>query len=320
MLREQEQRAAHPEGDEDRARDRAREPAVLEEVQVEHRVLDAVLPVREEGEDRGRDGRRGQDAAGGPAVLGPGDDRVHERGHADRRQQRARQVGAVAPGVLRLGDEGGHGGQAERHDRQVDQEDRAPPEVVEHEAAEQRPRREAERVHRAPDADGPGVLVGREDLQGDREGGGEQQRPADAHAGPRRDQLPRGTGESGDQRADAEQGEPRDQHLLAAVAVGGAARGEQQAGLHERVGVDHPLDVGGGRAQLLGEGGDRHVQDGVVEQHGELRQADHSQDQPPPGMAPVGPGRLEGRHTGPFSGSRRLRRGAAGVLRKSLRD
>ena len=44
----------------------------------------------------------------------------------------------------------------------------------------------------------------------------------------------------------------------------------------------------GGRAQLPGEGGDRHVQDGVVEQHGELREADDAEDQPALGVAPGG--------------------------------
>ena len=86
----------------------------------------------------------------------------------------------------------------------------------------------------------------------------------------------------------AEQDETRDQHLLAAVAVGRAARREQQPGLHQRVRVDHPLDVGGARAQLPGEGGDRDVQHGVVEQHGELREADDTEDQPALGVALAG--------------------------------
>lgn len=185
-------------------------------------------------------------------MLGARDDREHERGHADRRQQRADQVRTVRPGGaargsggghvagrgLRLGHEDHHGGQAERRDRQVDQEDRAPPEVVQHEAAEQGARGKAERVDRAPYADRLRMLVRSEDLHHDGQCRGEQQRSAHAHAGPRGDQLPGGVGKSGHQRSSAEQHEPRDQHLLAAVAIGRAACGEQQPRLYERVGVD----------------------------------------------------------------------------------
>ena len=136
-----------------------------------------------------------------------------------------------------------------------------------------------------PEADRLDPLAVVEDLHHDGERGGHQQRAADAHAGAGGDQLAAAVRETGHQRADAEQGQARDQHLLAAVAVGGAARGEQQTGLDQRIRVDHPLDVGGGRVQLPGEGGDRDVQDGVVEQHGELGETDDAEDQPALGMA-----------------------------------
>jgi hypothetical protein len=48
VLGEQEQRARHAERHEDRARDRADELLVAEEVHVEHRVLGAQLPQHEE--------------------------------------------------------------------------------------------------------------------------------------------------------------------------------------------------------------------------------------------------------------------------------
>ena len=69
------------------------------------------------------------------------------------------------------------------------------------------------------------------------------------------------------------------------VAVGGAARGEQKPRLDQRVRVDHPLDVRGRGVQLPGEGGDRHVQHGVVEQHGQLGETDDAEDQPALGVA-----------------------------------
>ncbi len=177
---------------------------------------------------------------------------------------------------------------ATQDDRDVDEEDRAPPEVVEDESAEQRARRETEGGDGRPDADRLDAFGVVEDLTTTASVVVSSSALADAHPGTGRDELAGGLGETGHERADAEQGEAHHQHLLPPVAVRRAARGEQQTRLDERVGVDHPLHVGGGCVQLRGEGGDRDVEDGVVEQHHELGQADDAEDQPALRMPLVG--------------------------------
>ena len=58
------------------------------------------------------------------------------------------------------------------------------------------------------------------------------------------DHLVGDVGEGAEQRADAEHDEARLQRTLAAEAVAEGAGGEQQAGEHEAVGVDDPLQLG----------------------------------------------------------------------------
>jgi len=53
----------------------------------------------------------------------------------------------------------------------------------------------------------------------------------------------------------AEDGEPREQHSLAADPVGQGARRQQQGGEDQVVRVDHPLQLARGGAQLAYQGG-----------------------------------------------------------------
>ena len=60
------------------------------------------------------------------------------------------------------------------------------------------------------------------------------------------------------ERADAEDGQADGEEAVATEPVAEAAGGEQQAGEHERVGVDDPLQLAGGRAEAaLGSSGGR---------------------------------------------------------------
>ena len=68
-----------------------------------------------------------------------------------------------------------------------------------------------------------------------------QRAGADEHVGRRR--------EGREQRADAEDGETDRQEAVAAEPVTEASRGEQQAGEHQRVGVDDPLQLAGRRPE-----------------------------------------------------------------------
>ena len=70
---------------------------------------------------------------------------------------------------------------------------------------------------------------------------------------------------------DAERHEPEEQQPAAAVAVGQGASDEQQAREGEDVRVHHPLELAGGRVEVLGERRQRDVEDRVVEADREQR-------------------------------------------------
>ena len=73
-------------------------------------------------------------------------------------------------------------------------------------------------------------------------------------------------------------GQPGQQHALAAEPVGQAAEGQQQRGEDQVVGVDDPLQLGGGGMQLADHGGQRHVHQGRVEVDQERREQQRDQD------------------------------------------
>ena len=102
-----------------------------------------------------------------------------------------------------------------------------------------------------------------------------------------------GVGERRQRRADAEDGEPAGQRPVAAEAVAEAARGEQQAGEHDDVRVDDPLQLAGRRAQAALVGAvrqrrQRDVQDRVVERDHDEADAQHQQREPPPAVGDLG--------------------------------
>ena len=80
--------------------------------------------------------------------------------------------------------------------------------------------------------------------------------------------------------ADAEQHDAELQRTLASVAVGQAAGGEQQAGEHEHVGVDDPLDLAVRGAEVDDQRRDRDVEDRVVHHDDQQAHAEHAEDQP----------------------------------------
>ena len=127
----------------------------------------------------------------------------------------------------------------------VDEEHRAPPEVVEQQAADERPDRAAGAGEAGPDGDRPAPLVGREDVGEDRQRRRHDQRRADAHDRPGGDELA-GRVPTARRTSDAE-AEDRQaglQRALAAEPVAEGAGRQQQAGEDEGVGVDDPLELG----------------------------------------------------------------------------
>ncbi len=149
---------------------------------VDQRVPAAPLPAHEEDQERQTEGQRYQrdriqEARAAAQPLDAEDDAEHPgRGH-----QRAQHVPRAVLAAARLGQQPAGQRQDHGHQRDVDQEDRAPPEVLDQEAADDRPGGGADRGDRGPDPDGerPLPAVG-EDLTHDRQCGGHDHRAADA--------------------------------------------------------------------------------------------------------------------------------------------
>ncbi len=95
---------------------------------------------------------------------------------------------------------------------------------------------------------------------------------------------------------DAEDREAHGERALPAEAVTERTEGEQEPGEHERVRVDHPLEVGDAGAEVSLEGGKRDVDDRVVDHDDQQAHAQHGEGEPPAVVRPL----------------RRRRRGAPG--------
>ena len=89
-----------------------------------------------------------------------------------------------------------------------------------------------------------------------------------------------GVGDGGHGGADQEEAQAGLQGALAAEAVADGAGGEEQAGEHQGVGVDHPLERAGGGVELPGQRGQGHVQAGVADDDDQQARAQHGEDRP----------------------------------------
>ena len=102
------------------------------------------------------------------------------------------------------------------------------------------------------------------------------------------DELVDAAGEGGGGRRDAEDHEADGERTLAAEPVAQRTEGEEEAGEHQRVRVDHPLQSGDARAQVALEGGERDVDDGVVDHDDEQAHAEHREGEPAPLVPDLG--------------------------------
>ena len=91
--------------------------------------------------------------------------------------------------------------------------------------------------------------------------------------------------------AGGEQRQPGDERPLASDPVGEAARDEHQAAEHQRIGVDDPLELAGGRVELSHERRQDDVQHGVVQRDDQERHTQHRERQPARGAGAAAPAR-----------------------------
>ena len=171
----------------------------------------------------------------------------------------------------------------DRGQRHVDDEDRPPPEVLEQDAADHRAERDAEARGRGPDADRHRALarVG-EDADQQRERRRHDERGPGAHDGAGDDQPVDAARVGGRRRRGSEHREPGEQRAAAAEAIPERAGQQQQSREHEGVGVDHPLQLAHVGVEVAHQGGERDVDDRVVDDDREQAQAQHAQRQPAP--------------------------------------
>jgi hypothetical protein len=165
----------------------------------------------------------------------------------------------------------------------VDQEDGAPPEVVQEPAADDRAERHAERRGGRDDADGLGLLVGAEERGQDGQGERHDQRTADTHDRAGDDHPGHVAGQGAQHRAGEEDAEPGDEHPPPSEAVAEEPGGEHQRREDDDVRVRHPLLPARGGAELFRHGRQRHVQDRHVEAEDQ-----HARDQGPEGPPAAG--------------------------------
>ena len=189
VLGEQEERAAHAEGDEDRARDRADErwlrKKCMSSIGYGMWSSHSTKPARTATPiDGGSRTWVEVQPCSGPEMI------AYTTPVMPMVESSAPSRSGRSPcGFLDSGTSATTANRPISRDRDVDQEDRAPPEVVEHDPADQRTGREAEGVDGGPEADRLDPLGVVEDLHDDGEGRGHQQRAADAHARAGGDQL-----------------------------------------------------------------------------------------------------------------------------------
>ena len=208
------------------------------------------------------------------------DDRVDGAGEQHDHQQLPDGVDPPRARGLGLRDEAPRERGRDQSDRHVHPEDRAPAARVDQRAAEHRAHRQADTDHSCPDADRLCALarVG-EGVADDRHRHRVEHRAADGLHHAKDDQQLHGRGEAAQQRAEREQHQPELEDARASEAVGHRAREHQQAGEHQRVGVDRPLQLRDRRVQFAADRGQRDVHDRVVEPDDEQAHAADREDQ-----------------------------------------
>ncbi len=263
--------------------DRPAEAPAAEQPHVEqrprHRQLAAHEPVERGGAQQAR-GERGPHEPVRGGLL----DGVHDTDHADQGEGDAQQVPRAGVGVAGLGQQLRADDDQDGHHGQVDQEDRAPPEVLQQEPADDRADRRTGGGGGAPDADGEAAFARVvEEVPDQGEGGGHQGGARDAEQRPGEDHQLGRVRVGVEHGYRAERRGAHEQDPLAADAVAEAAHGDEQTGDDEGVDVADPEQLGAGRGEVLTDVGGRETEHGRVDGHQQHGQHEDGQRQPAAG-------------------------------------
>jgi hypothetical protein len=195
------------------------------------------------------------------------DRRAGQRGEGRDGGELTRQVDAATDGRRLHEPAGGdqHPGDPQRH---VDQEQRAPPGDLDEQPAEQRARGQRDARPRRPDPDRAGTGGRRRmRVRDERQRAGHQDRRPDPLHRARRDQRPEPRGQPAGDGGQREQHEPAGEQAAGADPVAERARGQDQRGEGDGVGVHHPLPARDAPAEGPPDGLDRDVHGGHVQLH-----------------------------------------------------
>ena len=228
-----------------------------------------------------RDGEAGEDPARAPAVVVPLDQRIREPEEADRRGDKSRQIEALLLRlVTALGDDEARDDDARDPDRDVDEEDPAPVDLLGEDAADQRADRKRHRGHADPDADRCSALPRWEGGDDDRKRRRVHQRRSNALHDAGADQVARAGREAARERGGREDRQADDEDQAPAEQVSELAAREHEHGERERVTADHPLELGLRDVEVALDRGQRHEDDRVVEHDHEQPEGDRAQRPP----------------------------------------
>ncbi len=217
-----------------------------------------------------------------PAVAAALAEPEDEQEHADGDERGARDVDrnwSVAAST-RTHEQGSTDDRDGRHDH-VDDE-RPPPRVVGgEEAAEHWAERRARAGDGAPHGERGGALAALERARDDRERCRQHQRRAEAFDDRLADdELGHRARHRREQRSRAEQSGADDEDAPVAVDIAEPSTDDQERRERERVAGDDPLQARQGGVEVAQDGGDGHVEHGVVEHHDE-RGDDHDGERDP---------------------------------------
>ncbi len=225
----------------------------------------AALAPDQQDQQRNGAGEGGHHQRVAPAAPRALDQAADQRAEAADAQRGAARVDAGGGGVPGLGEQEEAGGDAEGGQWHVEQEDRAPPVVVQQHAADQRPQRHARGQRGGDGGDGPGTFLGAEEGREDGERERRDQGRAQAHEDAGGDQRSRRAGEGAQDGGRQQDPEAHDEHAAPAEPVAEEPGRDHRGGEDDEERVDDPLLLTGRRVQFDGEGGQRDVEDRGVE-------------------------------------------------------
>ena len=257
-----------------------------EEADVDHRRLEVQLTTHEdEPEQHARDDREHRHRR--DPILRDLLEPVDHAQDGEQRHRGAGEVQAASLGVPILGQGARAKDQQEHHDRDTDQEHRAPPEELEEEAAEHRSDRPAGGVRRDPEPDrGRALLRIEEHREDQRQRRRRDGRAGDPHDGSAGDEHLRALREGGEQRRQREERGTAQEELPAADPIPEGAHRDEQAGDEEAVDVDDPQQLRARRSQLCADSWDGEVEHGQVHRVDERREGEHAEPDPLPPRRP----------------------------------